>query len=78
MSVIPRASKIPASKLVAVYYVITIALGSLVLLFHGKLALAVDLIAVVFYLGVTALFYEFSERIAHRAGVARRNRFGIR
>jgi hypothetical protein len=78
MNVIPRTSKIPASKLVAVYYVITIALGSFVLLFHGKLALAVDLIAVVFYLAVTALFYEFSERIADRPGLTRRSRFGIR
>jgi len=76
MSVTARVLRIPASKLVAVYYVVTIALGSLVLLFHGKLALAVDLIAVVFYLAVTALFYEFSARIAHRRGLRRRNRFG--
>jgi hypothetical protein len=44
----------------AVFYLLTIALGGLVLSVHGRLALAVDLIATACYIAVTALFYELS------------------
>ena len=61
------------SRFVAGYYVITIALGVFVLLFHGRLALAADLIAIVFYVAMTAVFYDVSKRMAHRQRPARRN-----
>lgn len=44
----------------AAFYLLTILLGGFVFFVHGKLALAVDLIAIAFYAGVTALFYDLS------------------
>jgi hypothetical protein len=73
MRPIAQASTIPTSRFVAVYYVLTIALGAFVLFFHGRLSFAVDLVAVVFYLAVTAFFYDFSKRVPQRNGPARRN-----
>lgn len=55
-----------SGRFVAIYYVFTIALGAFVLLFHGRLAFAVDLVAAAFYLTITALFYDFSKRVTHR------------
>ena len=49
------------SKLVVIYYLLTILTGAFVLFFHGRVALAVDLIVSVFYIGVTALFYILSK-----------------
>lgn len=73
MTPIGQNSSSSTGRLVSVYYVVTIALGAFVLLFHGRLALAADLIAVVSYLAVTAFFYEFSKRITHEHGPMRRN-----
>ncbi|MGD1024998.1 MAG: hypothetical protein ABR880_19605 [Candidatus Sulfotelmatobacter sp.] len=44
----------------AAFYLLTILLGGLVLFVHGRLALAVDLIATACYIAVTALFYDLS------------------
>jgi Ca2+/Na+ antiporter len=73
MSPIAKDSTNPITRLVAVYYVLTIALGAFVLLFHGRLAFAVDLVAVVFYLALTAFVYDFSKRVPQRHGPVRRN-----
>ena len=73
MRLIARAATSPTSKLVSVYYAVTIALGAFVLFFHGRLAFAADLIAAVFYLAVTAAFYDFSKRVANGHRPARRN-----
>jgi hypothetical protein len=73
MRLIARTATSQASKLVSVYYVVTIALGAFVLFFHGRLAFAADLIAVVFYLAMTAAFYDSSKRVANGRRPARRN-----
>jgi hypothetical protein len=57
-----RTTSSPTTRLVSVYYVVTIALGAFVLFFHGKLAFAIDLVAVVLYLAMTAAFYDSSKR----------------
>lgn len=48
------------SRIIAAYYLITILTGAFVLLFHGRLAFAVDLTVGTFYLVVTAFLYGFS------------------
>lgn len=48
-------------RFVALYYLLTILMGALVLLFHGRMALTIDVIATVFYLALTALFYDLSK-----------------
>jgi hypothetical protein len=73
MRLIARTSTSPTSKLVSVYYAVTIALGAFVLFFHGRLAFAADLIAVIFYLAMTAAFYDSSKRGANGHSAARRN-----
>ena len=50
------------SNLVGAYYVLTIALGILILLFHGRAGWFVDFIAIALYLIVTAMFYSLSKR----------------
>ena len=55
-----------SGRFVAIYYAFTIALGAFVLLFHGRLAFAVDLVAAAFYVLITILFYDFSKRVTHR------------
>ena len=64
MNPIAQTSTSSTTKLIAVYYVLTIALGVFVLEFHGRLAPTVDLAAGVLYAAVTAVFYEFSKRVA--------------
>ena len=48
-------------RFVALYYLLTILMGAFVLLFHGRAALTADVIATVFYLALTALFYDLSK-----------------
>jgi hypothetical protein len=48
------------ARITAVFYLVTILAGGLVLTFHGKLGLGFDLITAVCYIAVTALFYELS------------------
>jgi hypothetical protein len=47
----------------AAFYLLTILMGGVVLLVHGRLALAVDLIATTCYIAVTALFYDLSRPV---------------
>jgi len=57
---IPEASTNGGSRFVAVYYLLTILTGAFVLLFHGRLAFAVDLFVGTLYLVVTAFLYGMS------------------
>lgn len=51
------------SSFVALYYLITILMGAFVLLFHGRAAVTADVIATVFYLALTVLFYDVSKQV---------------
>ena len=51
------------SRFVVLYYLLTILLGAFVLLFHGPVALTADVIATVFYLALTGLFYDLSKTV---------------
>jgi len=57
---IAEASPRFKARITAVFYLVTLLAGGLVLSFHGKLALGFDLITAVCYIAVTALFYELS------------------
>lgn len=46
------------ARIAGVFYLLTIVMGAAALAVHGRLGFAVDLIATVCYLGVTALFYD--------------------
>lgn len=48
------------SSLIGAYYLLTILTGAFVLVFHGRLAFAVDLLVGIFYLVVTAFLYSLS------------------
>ena len=48
------------TRMVGVFYLITILTGGVVLFVHGRLGLLIDLIAAVCYIAVTALFYELN------------------
>jgi hypothetical protein len=50
-------------RFVALYYMLTIFMGTFVLLFHGRAALTADAIATVFYLALTVLFYDLSKKL---------------
>jgi hypothetical protein len=45
------------SRLIGVYYLLTIVTGVFVLFFHGRLALAADFVVGILYLALTAFFY---------------------
>lgn len=49
------------TKLVVGYYLLTIVTSTFILFFRGRVAFAVDLVAAVFYLAVTALLYDLSQ-----------------
>jgi uncharacterized membrane protein HdeD (DUF308 family) len=57
-----RISEVPRFKdrLVAIYYVLTILTGVVVLFFRGRSAFAVDLIVGISYIAITAFFYVVS------------------
>jgi hypothetical protein len=57
---IAEASPRFKDRITAVFYLVTILAGGLVLSFHGKLGFGFDLITAVCYIAVTALFYELS------------------
>jgi hypothetical protein len=46
------------AKVVGAYYLLTIIVGAFVLFFHGRVALTADVIATVFYIAITILFYD--------------------
>ncbi len=48
------------TKIVVVYYVLTIFTGGFLLFFHGRMALLVDFIVSILYVAVTALLYLWS------------------
>jgi len=48
------------SRIAAVFYLVTILMGGVVLFMQGRLGLVVDLIATACYVAVTALFYRLS------------------
>ncbi len=58
------------AKFVIAYYLLTILTAVFVLFFHGRLAFAADLIATVFYIAMTALFYDLSKPVNRRKGGA--------
>ena len=47
----------------AVFYLLTLVMGGIVLFVHGRWALIVNLIAGAGYLAVTALFYDLSKPV---------------
>jgi len=59
------------SKFIGAYYLLTISTGAFVLLFHGKLAFAVDLVVGASYLAVTALLYGLSAAAHKGEGLAK-------
>ena len=48
------------ARITGVFYLVTILTGAIVLFAHGRLGLVFDLIACVWYIAVTVLFYELS------------------
>jgi hypothetical protein len=48
------------ARIAAVFYLVTILMGGVVLFAQGRLGLVVDLIATGFYIAATALFYRLS------------------
>jgi hypothetical protein len=48
------------SRIAAVFYLVTILMGGVVLFVQGRLGLVVDLIATACYIAVTALFYRLT------------------
>ena len=57
---IAEASPRFKAGITALFYLVTILAGGLVLTFHGTLGLGFDLITGVCYIAATALFYELS------------------
>ena len=60
------------TKLVAIYYLLTILTGAFLLFFHRKDGFATDLIASVCYIGVTVVFYELCKPMSR--GLSERKR----
>ena len=54
---ISAASPQLRAKFVAVYYLLAVMTGAFILLFHGRLAFATDVLVAIFYLLVTAALY---------------------
>jgi hypothetical protein len=48
------------ARITAVFYLVTILAGGVLLFVHGRLGLVFDLIAAGGYIAVTALFYELT------------------
>jgi hypothetical protein len=48
------------TRITGTFYFVTIVTGGLVIFAHGHLGLVFDLIASIFYIAVTALFYGLS------------------
>ena len=51
-------TKSSQKTLIGAYYMLTILTGAFILFFHGRLALAADLVASAVYLAVTAFFLD--------------------
>jgi hypothetical protein len=72
MKRIAEASPGFSARITAAFYLLTILLGGLVLFVHGKLGLAIDLIATACYIALTALFYDLSKTAQRNHGRNRR------
>lgn len=48
------------ARFVGTYYLLTIATGSFILFFHGRMAFAADLLVAIAYLAITAFLYGWS------------------
>jgi len=59
---VPEAAPRVGPRFIGAYYLLTIMTGAFVLLFHGRLALAADLVVAVCYLAITAFLYGMSAR----------------
>src|ERR1700730_5903284 len=57
---IAEASPHFKARITAVFYLVTILMGGVVLFVHGRLGLVFDLIAAGCYIALTALFYKVS------------------
>ncbi len=75
---IAEASPRFRARITAAFYLLTILLGGLVLLVHGRFALAVDVIASACYIAVTALFYDLSRRAVEPGGKGPLRRYNDR
>ena len=49
------------TKFVVGYYLLTVVVSAVILCWHGRLAVTADLLAALFFLVVTVLFYELSQ-----------------
>jgi DMSO reductase anchor subunit len=76
MKRIAEASPRFRAGITAAFYLLTMLMGGLVLFVHGRLALAVDLIATVCYAAVTALFYDLSRPVTGTVAEAGQRRRG--
>ena len=56
------------TRFVSAYYLLTTLMGVFVLFFHGRLAFTADIIATVFYVAATALFYDLSKALNGKKG----------
>jgi DMSO reductase anchor subunit len=74
MKRIAEASPRFRAGITAAFYLLTMLMGGLVLFVHGRLALAVDLIATVCYAAVTALFYDLSRPVTGTVAAGQRRR----
>jgi hypothetical protein len=57
---IAEASPRFKARITAIFYLVTILMGGVVLLVHGKLGLVFDLVAAGCYIAVMVLFYELN------------------
>lgn len=55
-------------KFVGIYFLLTIFMGAFVLFFGGRLAFTADLIAIAFFLALTAAFYDLSKPAPRKKG----------
>jgi hypothetical protein len=51
------------SKVVGLYYLLTLVMGTFVLFVHGRFAFAADLLATAFYIAATAFVYVLSRPV---------------
>jgi hypothetical protein len=57
---IAEASPHFKAGIAGVFYLVTVLMGGIVLLVHGRLGWVVDLVATACYVAVTVLFYDLS------------------